>query len=616
MDQGNYWKRHTSAGRVTRRRFVGGVAAAGAGAASLGLVGCGDDDDTSAQPTTSGQTPGATTAAGSPTAAATVVDGGVVQGVWLGGSQFDSVDPHRGTRDEVGWLSSYVLNKIVRFSNPDTGDIEGDLAEKWETPDSQTFTFSIRKDVKWQNTPITNGRQFTAQDIKWHIERQAAGKLLDGTTPNFRFKSDWAGVKVETPDDYTVKLTLPAPNGGFLTRLSAFFANVPNREATEKFEGVHSTLTEEAMPGTSGFFLKKWRTGEDIVVMKNPDYFRKGEPHVDGMVNPWGLFADPNAARLAFEQKQTDFWGSPDPSVTKSVIDGHKNEMYEVLTGVANTVLMHLNVHKQFKDPRLVKAMHLAVDRRAMIQAFHQGLGQVSGPVPWLEEGFAIKPDELIKRPGYRTDRALEIKEARELWNAGGGPALGEVDIKAVDTWLGPWPDTSSVLKKMFNDAFGVSQFTSTKCTYNEDIIPNLGKGEYPNWMAWTNAVNSPDPRNDLYTTYHSKGSQNWSKVNNPELDKLLDDAKITSDLTKARDLVSKAQDIILENGMYGNVVLYNYINRTAYWNYFNGNIKVRPSAGKPGAGYNLSPGHLASKNNSFNPKDPTYTDAIKGRKI
>src|SRR3972149_6178876 len=273
MTQDNYWLRRARAGRVTRRRFVGGAAVAGVGVAGLGLVGCGDDDDDdSGQPTSipGGTTPDATTAA-SPTAVA-AVDGGVLVRT-LGATQFDSVDLHRAQRDEVGWLTGYTLNKIVRFSNPDAGDIEADLAEKWETPDAQTYTFSLRKDVKWQNTPITNGRQFTSADIKWHVERQAAGLLLDGTAASFRFKSDWVGVKVETPDDYTVKLTLPKPNGAFMARLAAFFAGVPNREATEKFEGSHNTLTPEAQPATSAFKIQQWTTGKDIVLAKNPEHF-------------------------------------------------------------------------------------------------------------------------------------------------------------------------------------------------------------------------------------------------------------------------------------------------------------------------------------------------------
>ncbi len=615
-DDSNYWTRRLGSSRLSRRRLVGGAAAAGVGAAALGLVGCGDDSGGKTTPTVG---TGGTTAAGSPSAAATgptPVDGGI----WiatLGGTQFDETDIHRANRDEVGWLSGAILSKIVRFSDGDKGDLEGDLAEKWETPDSQTYTFTIRKGMKWQNTPITNGRAITAQDIKWHVERQQAGKLLDGSAGKFRFQSDFAGVKVETPDDYTVKLTLPKPNGVYLSRLASFNASVPNREATEKFEANDTTLTEEAMPASGGYMLKQWRTGKDIVLQKNPDYWEKGVPHFDGGIYPWGLFEDPNAYRLAFEQKQVESWSAPDASVTKSVIDNHKDQMAEVLTGVSNTVLLHLNVHKQFKDPRLVKAMNMAVDRRFMIQTFHQGLGQVSGPVPWLQEGFAIKQEDLIKLPGYRVDRAAEMKDARDLWNAGGGPALGDVDIKGVETWTSVWPDTFQVLTKMFNDALGVTQFKSTKATYNDDIIPNLLKGEYPNWMAWTNAVRSPDPRNETFGYWHSTGSQNWSKVNDPTLDKLLADALTTADLAKARDLSLQAQKMLIDNAGYGWIVLYNYISRSARWNYSHVPVKGDAGPGKPQQGYwNTANQSLLFKKSWFDPKDPSYADSVKNRKL
>jgi len=588
----------------------------GVGAAALGIVGCGDDDD-AATPTTASGTTGPTTAGATATPAAPkAVDGGILQSIWLGGSQFDSVDNHRNFRDETSWLSNQVLNKIVRYSNPDTGDLEGDLAEKWETPDAQVYTFTIRKDVKWQNTPLTNGRALTSADIKWHIERQAAGKLTDGSEVPFRFQSDYKDIKVETPDATTVKLTLPAPNGAFLTRIAAYFATVPNRETIEKFEKVHTTLTEEAMPATGAYTIKKWRANEDVHVVKNPQNFRKGEPHFDGMILPVGLFADPTAARLAFEQKQIDAWASPDASVTKSILDAHKNEMYEVLNGVANTVFLHLNMNNQFKNLDLVKAMNIAVDRRLMISTFHQGLGQVSGPVTWLQEGFALKPTDLITYPGYKTDRAADLKDARALWSAGGGPALGDIDIRVTDTWLGPYPDTNQIMIKMFNEALGVTQFKSTKCTYNDDIIPNLANGKFPNWMSWTSQVSSPDPRNDLKATFNSKGSQNWQHVNNPEIDKLTDAAVLTADLTKARDLIAQAQKIILDNGQFGNVILYNYISRAAYWNYLHGTLKTEPSAGKSAEAYNIFSGHLGPKLAYLNPKDPTYSDTVKSRSI
>ena len=616
----NYWVRRLHAGSVSRRRFVGGVAAGGVGAAALGLVGCGGDSSsstpTAASKTTAGGTTTAAASASATTAAATPNDGGIYTAV-LGGTQFDSVDIERASRDEVAWLSQYVYSKILRFSNPDAGDVEADLAQKWETPDAQTYTFSLRNDVKWQDTPITKGRQFTSADIKWHIERSAAGVLQDGTKAQFRFKSDWAGVKVETPDDFTLKLTLPKPNAPFLGRLAAYFGGIPNREATMQFEKTHTVLTPDAMPATGPFTLQQWATGKDILLKKNPTHFRKGEPHLDGIHIPWGLFEDPNAQRLAFEQKQVDSWGPGDPSAAKAVIDAHAGQMIEVLTGVSNTVFLHLNMNQQFKDLRLVRAMNMAIDRRGLIQAFHQGLGQVSGPVTWLQQGWAVKPDDLIKYEGYRTDRAAEIKDARDLWAAGGGPALGDVDIHGIDTWTGVWPDTSAILIKMLNDNLGISQIKSTRATYNDDVIPLLGKGTFVNWMAWTNAVNNPDPRLDLLSTVASTGSQNWNHVNNPALDKLLADAAGEPDTNKAKALNLQAQDILLKNAQYGGIVLYNYISRSAIWNYLHPNLNTYPTAGKAGQGWwNTAYGALTGSRTWFNPKDATYTDAIKNRTL
>lgn len=600
-----------------RRGFLAAAGATSAGLAAFGAVGCGDDDNTSKNTATSA--PSGTAAASpatSATAASTAVDGGIYTSV-LGGTQFDSVDIERASRDEVAWLSNYVYAKLLRFSNPDAGDLEADIAQKWETPDAQTYTFNLRNDVKWQDTPITNGRQFTSADVKWHIERQAAGVLQDGSKAQFRFQSDWAGVKVETPDDFTLKLTLPKPNAPFLGRLAASYGGIPNREATLKFEKTHTVLTPDAFPATGPFTLEQWTTGKDILLKKNPNYFRKGEPHLDGIKIPWGLFEDPNAQRLAFEQKLVDSWAAGDPSATKAVIDAHKGEMVESLTGVSNTVLLELNMNTQFKDLRLIRALNMAIDRRDLIQKFHQGLGQVSGPVTWLQEGWAIAPADLIKYEGYRTDRAQEIKDARALWEAGGGPALGDVDIHGIDTWTSVWPDTSAILIKMLNDNLGISQIKSTRATYNDDVIPLLAKGSFVNWMAWTNAVNNPDPRLDLLAWFNSTGSYNFNRANNPELDKLLSDSVSTPDVNEAKSLSLKAQDIILKNAQFGTIVLYNYISRTAVWNYLHANLKTPPSDGKPASGYwNTAAGALTGKSVWFNPKDPTYTDAIKNRTL
>lgn len=604
----NYWKRKLAREGVSRRRVLGGAAIGGVGLGSLALVGCGDDDDdddtNGGQPTSpSGQTPSAsaTTEASKPT------PGGVLRAQIP--NVFDSVDVHRAFGDPTSWLSNYVLNKVVRYKNPDTGELEADLAEKWEIPDASNLTFTVRKGIKWQNTPITNGREFTSADLKWHFERQAKNVLLDGTTAGgMRQASLYKGLTVETPDAYTIKLKLPTPNAVFIHRLAAYFSTVPNREAMEKFEADHRTLTEEAMPATGAFKLKQWRANKEILFQRNETNFRQGEPLLDGWIAPL-VFEDPNAYRLAFEQKQVEGWAAPDPSLTKSVLDAHKDTMTEVLSGVGNTVFMSLNTGKPpfNKDPRLVKAMYLAFDRRLAIQTFHQGLGQVSGPVPWLQEGFALKPDTLITYGGYKSDHAADVKEAKALWDAAGGSTVGDIDIKVPDTWLANWPDTPQFLINMFNTAFGTSQFKSTKTTYNEEIIPNLAKQEFPNWFGWTSQVNSPDPRSDLFSGFNSASPTNWNKVKNDEIDKLTAAALTEVDTNKSKAGIEQVQKILLENANYGQCVLYNYISRTAVWNYYKSNVKVPASAGKAATGYNIFAGHLFGGTVWLDTKDPSY---------
>jgi len=625
-----YWNR-----AVGRRRFVGTGIAVGGSAAFLAACGGSNNNNkgaaTSAAPAASatkaagtaapGAAASATRAAGTSSPAAAAAGGaGAPQkgGVGRGTAAqvYDLVDPHRALGDPSLRLFTEAMSKLVWFTNPDTGELEPDVAEKYEIVDPSTYTFTLRKGVKWHNKPTTNGREFVADDVKWHIERQAQAKTKDGQPiADMQHQTFYKSItKIETPDQYTVKLTLDAPSGTFMGQLAAYFSSIPNRETTEKFENDPKTLTEDAVVGTGPYILTQFRPGKDVLLKRNPDYFRKDQPLLDGQV--WTtLFADPNAQRAAFEQKQLDSWGAPDPSVTKSVLDANKSTMYEVLSGVANTVFLHLNMNQQFKDVRLVQAMNMAIDRRALIQTFHQGLGQVSGPVPWLAEGYAIPATDLNNVNGYRTDRAAENKDARALWTAGGGPALGDVDVKIPQTWLDRWPDTPQIIAKMFNDSLGVTQFKSTTTDYNTEIIPNLPNGKFPNWFAWTSIVNNPDPRETIRNTFLSASPANFNKVKNADLDKLIIDALQITDLKQAVAKVKDIQKILTDNAQYGNVVLYNYINRGAVWNYMpngvatdgGGPLKQPAQAGKSAVGYNLYAGHLIGQSVWVNTKDPSY---------
>ena len=575
MKNDNYWTRQ----RYGRRRFIGTAATAGVGAAALGLVGCGDDDDDTSGTATApaGGSPTAA-ASGSPTTAAgTKTKGGI--NVVQSSMAYDSIDPHRTVTSPGVQVLTRAMSKLLYFTNPNTGEVAGDIAEKWETPDSQTVNLTIRQGVKWHskgpgasNPAAAPGRDFTVEDVVYNIERQKAGLLSDGTKATFGRKTYWSSVdKVTVVDKSTVRLSLTKPNAAFVQGLANEFNLLVQKELIEATEGKASEISPDKVIGTGPYILTEWEPGKSISAVRNTDYFLKDKPYLDG--THWiQTFADPTAYRIAFEQKQTDYFSDPDPSVTTSIHDSNKDTTNVRYFGVANTVAIYLpSTQAPWNDPRLVKAVNLAADRRQLIQQLHNGLGKVSGPVSWLQEKWAISQADLDKTPGYRASKDADLTEAKKLWDAANGSSLGDITWVTADIWTGraAWGATPDIITSMFNKAFGTTQFKSRVAGYAE-IIPAWNSKKFDPFFGWIPNVEIPDARGDMVSAFNSTSPGNIWGVNEPELiDAKLSRALETLDNAEAQKLMREVQDLVLENGQYGRIIMYNYIAPGLFWNYY-----------------------------------------------
>ena len=238
----NYWIRRLHSARLSRRRFVAGSVTAGIGAAGLLAVGCGDDDDDENGPpatATATPRPGETpTQAPSPTEPA----GPRHVDAFLRGSSanatFDTFDIDRSRFTPVAGIISITNQAIVHYKDFNTGELEGAFAESWEQPDSDglIMVFKRRQGVKWHNKPPVNGRETKADDMRFFIERNKAGVLMDGTEdPNFYRKSEYASVEsVEVLDDDTLQVRFSRPNPFFISgTLAGSYAKVQAPEAVE-----------------------------------------------------------------------------------------------------------------------------------------------------------------------------------------------------------------------------------------------------------------------------------------------------------------------------------------------------------------------------------------------
>ena len=294
---------------------------------------------------------------------------------------YETVDAHQTVASPVLGVTSRVQSKLLYFSNPNQGELAGDLIESWELLSSSELLLTMREGVTWhdagpgaRNPAASPGRALTTDDIVYNIERQKAGLLVDGETEGaFGRKAYWGKVDTIDATGRELKLNLTAPDATFLEGLANEFNAIAQPELFEAVEATATEIDPAKVIGTGPYIVTEWEPGERVSVVRNPNYYNPDRPYMDGVV--FGqAFEDPTAYRIGFEQKQVDFFTDPDPDTTLAIQADKADETNINWSGVANTVAAYTNTNiEPFSDLRLAKAIDLVLDRRLLIQQLHNG---------------------------------------------------------------------------------------------------------------------------------------------------------------------------------------------------------------------------------------------------
>lgn len=568
----NYWVRRMKAGRLSRRRFVGGAAAAGVGAAALGAVGCGDDDDDNGGGSTATAEPtGSATQATQTQAAGTPQKGGTLRLV-SSNNTWDTFDIDRSRFTPVGSLFGMTNLGIVQWKSFVNPEIEGALAESWEQPDPMTTVFNVRPNVFWHDKPPVNGRAVTAEDLAFFIERNRNGVLLDGTEdPNFYRKASYASVEsVEVTDPMTVTVRHNRPDPFFINILAGSYSKVQAREAIEEFESQYQNLDARLIIGTGPFVLDQFAAEGQSHWSAHPKFYE--QVNFDG-VQWFPLFTDQNAQEVAFRQKELDAYGPTQNSVIDQLNQDLKGQITESRYFTGNPQAgTYYGGAEPWSNKNLIGAIFKAIDRRALIAGILQGKGVMSGNVPPSQQAFSISEQELQTFDGYKADREAEEREARQMWEAGGGPALGEIIVDIPDVWEGLYSGGAATITSQLNRVLG-NTFTAKIEPYatitGKIVNQEYGNGRNNIWFGWITEVTDVEPTVLNYLTYNSSSPQ-WQQfgVKNDRIDELTAKAMTEFDLA-ARQEISK--DVVRECAReYGAGVMYimNGISTVMRWNY------------------------------------------------
>src|SRR5262249_34111121 len=217
-----------------------------------------------------------TTTAARPVQAQTPKRGGVFR---IAGFEPPNFDPHATPHWWCFVALSFTHSRLVRVKagpgvTPGTLPVEGDLAESWTQPNDTTHVFKLRKGVRWHNKPPVNGRELTADDVKYTYERFLTIKG-NGNKPVLEMVD-----KIEAVDRYTVKFSLSEPFAWFLDALASTSTWIVAREAVEKFGDLKRP---EAVIGTGPWMLERYEPNVRAVFVRHPNYFVPGLPYVDGV---------------------------------------------------------------------------------------------------------------------------------------------------------------------------------------------------------------------------------------------------------------------------------------------------------------------------------------------
>ncbi len=574
-EESNYWLRIQKS-RVGRRRFLGGAATAGVGAAAFGLVGCGDDDDggtTATGTTASGTTaaPAATTAAPT-TPAVTKQKGGTFRAT-SANNTWDTFDGDRSRFTPVAYLIGLTNQNIVQWKTYQSAQLEGGLASKWEQPDKQTLVLTLRENSFWHNKPPVNGRAATADDIASFIKRNKASTTTDGTKDtNFYRASAYANVdSVTVTDPKTVTVKFAKPDPFLLNVMAASYAKVQAPEAIKAFEKDYSQLKAEHVIGTGAFLLKDF-AAEGKSKWERFDKFYAGT-NFDG-VEWFPLFTDQTAQQVAFENKQIDIFSPTQIKVVEDLNNRMKGKITHTKVFVANPQAGTYSAGgPPWNDPKKIGAIFMALDRRAMITSVFQSQAALTGNTIPPQAAFGMTEKELITFPGYKEDRAAEEKEARAMWDAAGGPALGDITVDIPDIWEGLYSGGAAVitnqLKKVLGNNFvaKVENYTtiSTKVTGAK-----YGNGNNNIWYGWISDIQDVDPSLSNYLLYNSTQPQ-WAQfqVKSDKLDALTKQGSEEFDVTKRKEIGKDVDRELARNfgagipytcDTIGNVLTWNYV--------------------------------------------------------
>jgi peptide/nickel transport system substrate-binding protein len=460
-------------------------------------------------------------------------------------------DPPHFDLHAAGGLS-YKLHTALTFTHsrllkhragpgvtPGTFPLEGDLADSWQQTDERTYVFKLRRGVRFHPKPPVNGRELTADDVRYTVERFMTTK---GNANAFMLK---ALDRVDVLDTYTVKFTLHEPFAWFLDALANPMAVcIIARECVEKFGDLKKP---EAVVGTGPWMLETYRPNQGLTFVRNPHYFIPGLPYITRLEV---TVDEDNASRISsFLTGKYDLgWENPG-TINRSDWVQIKDRTKRTLRTAEfpSNVMTHVSMRtdqKPFSDVRVRRAMSMAIDRQGLIEAVFESVGVINPPVPAALREWSIPLSQL--GDGARYYR-YDPPEAKRLLAEAGYPNgfPGSLCFTTYGNTL--LVDLAQLVLKHLKDV-GIEAKLDQK-EYGA-YIATCFSGKFDS-MTYGPQTPFVEPDTFLYGQYYPGEPRNQSHINDPEASEFLVRQRRTFDPARRREVLYEIQRYLATQQYY-----------------------------------------------------------------
>ncbi len=457
-------------------------------------------------------------------------------------SEPGSLDPALAQGTHESWIIDHAFEGLMKKDKD--GELVGGMAKDFTlADDGVTYTFNLRDDIKW-----SNGEPVTAHDFEFSWKRVLDVDL--GSTYAYQMyylkngeayntgNASVDDVGVKALDDLTLEVVLEEPAPYFI-ELTAFYTFFPVSKAVVEANAEWAN-SPETYVSNGAFKLTEWNHKANVVVMKNENYYNAAEVKLDGI--DFAILEDENTAWQKYQANEFDFL-YPLPQTVVADLQA-KNDPELVIGDDLAVYYYNFNTEvKPFNNPKVRKALSMAIDRQTITDKVAQG-GQTPayGIVP---PGI---PDEngddfQEKQGAYFTE---DVEAAKALLAEGlAEEGMTTADIKPTILYntLEAHKKVAQVIQEMWRNNLDIEvQLENVEFQVKLDR-EKAGDFEISR-AGWVGDYVDPMTFVDLFVT---DGPYNDSGYSNPEYDKLVNTAKATADQNVRFDAMRQAEALFMD---------------------------------------------------------------------